>query len=44
MAHINHVSVSALDLEESVQFYEDLLGAERLETSDENMRGGLFVP
>lgn len=32
MAHINHVSVNALNLEESVQFYEDLLGAERLET------------
>jgi catechol 2,3-dioxygenase-like lactoylglutathione lyase family enzyme len=32
MAHINHVSVNALNLEESVRFYEDLLGAERLET------------
>jgi catechol 2,3-dioxygenase-like lactoylglutathione lyase family enzyme len=32
MAHINHVSVNALNLEESVQFYEDLLGAERLAT------------
>lgn len=32
VAHINHVSVNALNLEESVQFYEDLLGAERLET------------
>ena len=32
MAHINHVSVNARNLEESIQFYEDLLGAERLET------------
>ena len=29
---INHVSVNAKDLEESTQFYVDLLGAERLTT------------
>jgi catechol 2,3-dioxygenase-like lactoylglutathione lyase family enzyme len=29
---INHVSVNALNLEDSVRFYEDLLGAERIET------------
>ena len=29
---INHVSVNALDLQESVEFYVDLLGAERLAT------------
>jgi catechol 2,3-dioxygenase-like lactoylglutathione lyase family enzyme len=29
---INHVSVNALDLEASVRFYEDLLGAQRIET------------
>jgi catechol 2,3-dioxygenase-like lactoylglutathione lyase family enzyme len=32
MAQINHVSVNALNLEESVGFYEDLLGAERIDT------------
>ena len=32
MARINHVSVNALNLEESVRFYEDLLGAERIDT------------
>jgi catechol 2,3-dioxygenase-like lactoylglutathione lyase family enzyme len=31
-SRINHVSVNALDLEESVGFYEDLLGAERIAT------------
>ena len=29
---INHVSVNALDLEDSVEFYVDLLGAERIAT------------
>src|SRR6187455_2439899 len=29
---INHVSVNARDLEESVDFYVDLLGAERIAT------------
>ena len=29
---INHVSVHALDLERSVRFYEELLGAERIPT------------
>jgi catechol 2,3-dioxygenase-like lactoylglutathione lyase family enzyme len=29
---INHVSINALDLEDSVRFYEDLLGAERIDT------------
>jgi catechol 2,3-dioxygenase-like lactoylglutathione lyase family enzyme len=29
-SRINHVSVNALDLQESVDFYVDLLGAERL--------------
>lgn len=29
---INHVSVNALDLQESVDFYADLLGAGRIET------------
>lgn len=29
---INHVSVNARDLQESVEFYEDLFGAERLTT------------
>jgi catechol 2,3-dioxygenase-like lactoylglutathione lyase family enzyme len=29
---INHVSVNALDLQESVDFYVDLLGAERIAT------------
>ncbi|MDQ6730135.1 MAG: VOC family protein [Actinomycetota bacterium] len=32
MAQINHVSVNALNLDESVRFYEDLLGAERITT------------
>ena len=32
MVQINHVSVNALNLEESVRFYEDLLGAERIPT------------
>ena len=31
-AQINHVSVNALDLDESVRFYVDLLGAELLPT------------
>jgi catechol 2,3-dioxygenase-like lactoylglutathione lyase family enzyme len=31
-AQINHVSVNARDLEESVDFYVDLLGAERIPT------------
>ena len=32
MPQINHVSVNALNLEESVRFYEDLLGAKRIDT------------
>ena len=32
MSQINHVSVNARNLEESVSFYEDLLGAERIAT------------
>lgn len=32
MAQINHVSVNALNLDESVRFYEDLLGVERIPT------------
>jgi catechol 2,3-dioxygenase-like lactoylglutathione lyase family enzyme len=32
VAHINHVSINALNLEESVRFYEELLGAERIDT------------
>ena len=32
MAQINHVSVNALKLDESVRFYEDLLGVERIPT------------
>ncbi|MGN6166681.1 MAG: VOC family protein [Solirubrobacteraceae bacterium] len=32
MAQINHVSVNALNLEESVRFYQDLLRAERIAT------------
>jgi catechol 2,3-dioxygenase-like lactoylglutathione lyase family enzyme len=31
-SRINHVSVNATDLEESVEFYVDLLGAERIAT------------
>ena len=31
-ARLNHVSINALDLEESVDFYVDLLGAERIAT------------
>jgi catechol 2,3-dioxygenase-like lactoylglutathione lyase family enzyme len=31
-AQINHVSINARDLEESVEFYVDLLGAERIPT------------
>jgi catechol 2,3-dioxygenase-like lactoylglutathione lyase family enzyme len=31
-SRINHVSVNALDLQESVDFYVDLLGAERIAT------------
>src|SRR5690348_4875208 len=31
-SRINHVSVNALDLQESVEFYVDLLGAERIAT------------
>jgi catechol 2,3-dioxygenase-like lactoylglutathione lyase family enzyme len=31
-SRINHVSVNATDLEESVDFYVDLLGAERIST------------
>ncbi len=29
---INHVSISALDLEESTRFYEELFGMERIPT------------
>ena len=32
MPQINHVSVNARDLQESVAFYEELLGAERIAT------------
>ena len=32
MARINHVSINALDLQESVDFYVDLLGAEPIPT------------
>ena len=32
MSRINHVSVNAVDLEASAEFYEDLLGAERIAT------------
>jgi catechol 2,3-dioxygenase-like lactoylglutathione lyase family enzyme len=32
VAQINHVSVNALNLAESVRFYEDLLGAARIDT------------
>src|SRR5579875_1161447 len=32
VAQINHVSVNALNLEESVRFYEELLGARPIET------------
>lgn len=31
-SRINHVSINAVDLEESVQFYIDILGAERIPT------------
>jgi catechol 2,3-dioxygenase-like lactoylglutathione lyase family enzyme len=31
-AHINHVSINALDLEESIAFYVELLGAEPIPT------------
>jgi catechol 2,3-dioxygenase-like lactoylglutathione lyase family enzyme len=31
-SRINHVSINALDLQESVDFYVDLLGAERIAT------------
>jgi catechol 2,3-dioxygenase-like lactoylglutathione lyase family enzyme len=31
-SRINHVSINAVDLEESVQFYVDVLGAERIAT------------
>jgi catechol 2,3-dioxygenase-like lactoylglutathione lyase family enzyme len=31
-AHINHVSIGAKDLDESVRFYSDVFGAQRIDT------------
>jgi len=31
-AHINHVSIGAKDLDESVRFYSDVFGAEKIDT------------
>jgi catechol 2,3-dioxygenase-like lactoylglutathione lyase family enzyme len=38
VSRINHVSVNARDLEESVEFYVDLLGAERIATPNFGLR------